>query len=125
MMSSFKHFLWIAASVADCGGVNLDGIKTLLANGFSTFFIKGKPVFSHGPRSLPKNPPDCPILCKWDFDYFKLADSFVEALRSFKTCVLANNNLCGKFFSSLESQTTKLHQNLGVTSVPFFLILIY
>ena len=125
MMSSFKHFLWIAASVADSGAVNLDGIKTLLANGFSTFFIKGKPVFSNGSRSLPKNPPDCPTLCKWDFDNFKLADSFGEALRSFKTCVLVNNNLCGKFVSSLESQTTKLHQNLGVTSVPFFLILIY
>ena len=33
----------------------------LLANGLSKFPIKVKPVFSNGPKSLPKNPPDCPI----------------------------------------------------------------
>ena len=32
-------FLWIAASVADAGAVNPNGIKTLLANGFRTFSI--------------------------------------------------------------------------------------
>ena len=42
--------------------VNPNGIKTLLANGFNTFFIQSNPVFSTGPKSLPKNPPDCPIL---------------------------------------------------------------
>ena len=46
----------------------LISIKTLLvltlANGSSTFFIKGKPVSSNGPKCLPKNPPDCPILFK-------------------------------------------------------------
>ena len=41
-----------------------------LANGYSTFFIKGKPVFSNGTRSLPKNPRDCPILHNWVFDDF-------------------------------------------------------
>ena len=50
-------------SVADAAPVNADDIKTLLANGFSTCPIKGNPVFSNGPKSLPKNPPDCPILC--------------------------------------------------------------
>ena len=40
----------------------LNGIKTLLANSLDAFFIKGKPAFSNGPRSLPKNSPDCPIL---------------------------------------------------------------
>ena len=42
---------------------NRNGIKTFLANGFSIFFIKSKPVFSNGPKSLPKNLLDCPILC--------------------------------------------------------------
>ena len=39
-------FLQIAASVTDADVVNANGIKTLLANGLSTFFLKGKPVFS-------------------------------------------------------------------------------
>ena len=56
-------FLGIAASVADAATVNLNVVKTLLANGLSTFPIKGNPVFSNSPKSLPKNPPDCPILC--------------------------------------------------------------
>ena len=37
-------------------------MKTLLASGLSTFFIKGNPVFDSDPKSLPKNPPDYPIL---------------------------------------------------------------
>ena len=41
---------WIAASVADGTAANPNGIKTLLANGLSTFFIKGNPVFSNGPK---------------------------------------------------------------------------
>ena len=52
----------MAASVADAAAINPNGIKTLLANGLSTFPIKGNPVFSNGPTSLPKNHPDCPIL---------------------------------------------------------------
>ena len=56
-------FLWTAASVADAAGVNPNGIKTLLANGLSTFPIKGNPGSSNAPKSLPKNPPDCPIFC--------------------------------------------------------------
>ena len=61
-------FLWIAASVADAAAVNHNGIKTLLANGLSTFPIKSNPVFNNGPRSLPKNPPGCPTLCNWVFN---------------------------------------------------------
>ena len=64
MTSDPNIFLWIAASVADTA-LNLNGIKTLLANGFSTFFIKGNPVFSYGLKSLPKNPPDYPISWNW------------------------------------------------------------
>ena len=55
-------FLWIAASVADDAAVNPNGSKTLLADGLSTFSI-GNPVCSDGPKNVPKNPPDCPILC--------------------------------------------------------------
>ena len=43
--------------------LNRNGIKTFLANGSSIFFIKGKPVFSNGPKSLPRYLLDCPILC--------------------------------------------------------------
>ena len=57
-----KKLFRIASSVA-AAAANHSGIKTLLANGLSTFFIKGKPVFDNGPKSPPKNPPDCPILC--------------------------------------------------------------
>ena len=63
-----KIFLCIPASAADAAAVNPKGIKTLLANGLITFFINGNPVFSNGPRSLPRNPPDCIILDIWVFD---------------------------------------------------------
>ena len=33
-----KNFFWIAASVTDADTYNPNGIKTLLANGLSTFF---------------------------------------------------------------------------------------
>ena len=49
-----KIFLCIPTSAADAAAVNPKGIKTLLANGLITFFISGNPVFSNGPRSLPK-----------------------------------------------------------------------
>ena len=65
-------FLWIVSSLADAAAVNPNGIKTLLVNGLSTFPIKDNPVFSNCPKSLPKNPPDCPILCNWSFDIFIL-----------------------------------------------------
>ena len=67
-MPELNILLWIAASVADAAPVNPNGIKTLLANALSTFSIKGNAVFSMGPTSLPKNPPDWPILCNWVFD---------------------------------------------------------
>ena len=54
-------FLWIAASIADASAVIPNGIKMLLANGLSTFFIIGNPVFSNGSKSLRKNPPYCYI----------------------------------------------------------------
>ena len=57
-----KMFFWIAAFFTDAASVNPNGIKTLLVNDSSKFFIKGKVMFCSGPRSLPKNPPDCTIL---------------------------------------------------------------
>ena len=57
-----KIFLSIPASAADVAAVNHKGIKTILANGLIIFFINANPVFSNGPRSLPRNPPDCIIL---------------------------------------------------------------
>ena len=47
----------------DAAAVNPNGIKTHLANSLIAFFIKGKPVLINGSKSLPKNAPDCPILC--------------------------------------------------------------
>ena len=76
--------------------------KTLLANGLSTFSVKGNPVFSNGHKRLSKNLPDCPILCNWIFDSSLLAkELFAKALQGFETCVLVNNKLCGILFSSL------------------------
>ena len=77
--------LWIAASFADAAAVNPNGIKTLLGNDLITFSIKIHAVFSNGPKSLHKNPPDCPILCNWVFDNLILAEElFAKALRSFE-----------------------------------------
>ena len=91
-----NRFLWIAASVADAVAVNPNDIKMLLANGLSTFYIKWKPVFSNGLKSLPRNPPDYPISCKWVFENFTLADElFAKTIRNLKTCVLADNNVFG------------------------------
>ena len=60
-VSDLEIFLCIPASAADAATVNHNGIKTLLANGVITFFINGNLVFSNGPRSLPRNPPNCTI----------------------------------------------------------------
>ena len=49
-------------SAVDDSAVNPNGIKTLLTHGVSTFLIKGKVVFSNGPRILSGNPPDSTIL---------------------------------------------------------------
>ena len=63
-----SDFFCIPASAADVAAVNPEGIKTLSANGLIIFFIKNNPVFSNGPRGLPRNPPDCTILDNWVFD---------------------------------------------------------
>ena len=73
-MPDSNIFLEIAASVANATAVNPNGIKTLLANGLSIFFIKGNPGFSNSPKSLTKNHPGCSILCNWVFDDIILAE---------------------------------------------------
>ena len=117
-----KIFFWIVASVADVTAVNPNVIRTLLANDLSTVLIKGKPHFNNEPKILPKNYPYCPILCNCIFDNFILTDAlFAKALRSLKTCVLVNNNFCGKWVSSLKLPIT-FDERLKVTSVPFFVL---
>ena len=112
-------FLWIATSVADAAAVIPNGIGTLLANGLSTFPIKGNPVVRNGTKSLPKILLDCLILCNWVFDSFILAEElFAEALQSLETCVLVDNNLSRKLFPLLELPKT-FDEIFKVTSVPF------
>ena len=55
------------------------------------------------------------------FNNFILADEpFKKALRSFETCVLVNNNLCGKLISSLEPPVT-FDESFKVTSARLFI----
>ena len=66
------------------------------------------------------NPHDCPFLCNYVFDNFFLPEElFAEALRSFESCIIVNNKLSGKLFSSLEPRTA-FHERFKVISVPFF-----
>ena len=57
LVSEPMTFLCIPVSAADAAAVNPNGIKILLANGLSIFFISAKPGFNNGPRSLPQNTP--------------------------------------------------------------------
>ena len=115
-----KVFFGITPSVANAAA-NSNVIKTLLANDFSIFFIKGMPIFSNCPNVLPRNPPDCTILSKWVFDNFILADKpFAITLQSLATCVLVDKNLCEKLISLLESPIT-FSESFKVTSVPLLI----
>ena len=91
-----KVFFWIR----DDAAINPNCIKTFLTNVLSTFFIEGKPDFCNGPKNLPEDVPDSPIVCNWIFDDFIIAEeSFAKPLRSLETFVLVNNNLCRKLCS--------------------------
>ena len=57
-----KISLCIPVSAADDVAVNPKGIKILLANSLSKFFVKNKPVFCVDPTSLPINHPASTIL---------------------------------------------------------------
>ena len=58
-------FLLIVASVAAAAAAAVypNGIKTFLASGLSIFLIKGNPISSKGPESLPNNSRVCLVLC--------------------------------------------------------------
>ena len=61
------------------------------------------------------------ILFSRVFDNFILVDEpFAIALQSLKTCVLINNNLCGKSALSLESSRT-FYERFKGTSGSFFI----
>ena len=82
--------MWIATSVANAIAVNPYGIKTLLAKSVSTLFpIKCNPAFTNGPKILPKNSPEYPVLRNWIFKFFILAyEQFAKTLRSLETLLL-------------------------------------
>ena len=85
--SDTKFFFYSDASVADAA-VNPNGIKSFLANAISSFCIKVKLVLNNRPRSLPKTPRDCRILCNWGFDNFILEEElFTKVLHRFETSV--------------------------------------
>ena len=61
--------------------------------------------------------PDCTILDKWDFyDFILAGELLVKDLRSFESCLSANNNICGKQVLSLES-VIMFERRFRVTSV--------
>ena len=73
-----KISLYVPKTAADAAAVNPEGIKILLADCLITFFVKGNPVFSNGPRSLSRNPPDCIILDNWIFDSEFVSESLMK-----------------------------------------------
>ena len=100
---------------ADDAAVNPNGIKTLLANCLITLFINGNPVFSDGPRSLPRTPPYYIILDIWVFDnLISVHDLSTKSLQRFAICLLVNDNFWWKFVSQ---SPTIFDDNLKTTSV--------
>ena len=56
------------------------------------------------------------------YNNFILANEpFAKALRRLETCVLVNNNLCGKLLSSLKPSAT-FNESFKVTAAPFFVL---
>ena len=107
-------FLFIAASVADAAAV-----RPSTPNGLITDFSKGNPDFNNGAQNL-KNSPFC-ILLNCAFENLISVDVWLaKALRRFATCLLFNNNLCGKLASSSELPII-FDDNLKITSTPFFI----
>ena len=84
-MTRSKYFLCIPAFAADAVAVNPNGTRALLANGCITLFINGN---RHGPKSLPRNPPNCVILDNCVFDNFMSVDVWL-AKNFIKICNLS------------------------------------
>ena len=57
----------------------------------------GNTFFNSGPRSLPRNLPDCTILDNRAFNNFILPND-LQTLPSFETCQSVGDDLCGKLF---------------------------
>ena len=78
-----------------------------MANGWSTLLINSKPVFSSGPRRIPRNLLDCIFLGSWIFDNFLLAEAraaqvtelFAKTSWRFVTYLSVSNVLWGKSIS--------------------------
>ena len=67
-------------------------------------------------------PPDSIILDNWVFENFLLADKpFAKVLQIFETCVLVNNNLCGKLISFLKLPIN-FDERFKLNSVPFLIL---
>ena len=91
-------FFWIADTTA-----NPNDLKMLLANGFSTFLSKDKPVLNNGPETLSRNSPNYIIIDSWVFKNFTLFDEALpNPFQILQTCVSVNNNLCRKLVSSMK-----------------------
>ena len=98
----------------------------ILANDLITFFISGSLVFSNGPKSLPRNPPDCIILDNWVFDSLLLVvELYEKALQRFSTCLLVNNNSCGKLILSSESPIIYYAVSLIALCLNYCIVSIY
>ena len=69
--------------------VNPNGIKRLSANGLIKYFINGNPVFSNGPRNLPRNPPDCIVLDICVFENLVSVDDLPVSESFTKICNLS------------------------------------
>ena len=118
-----KILLCILASAADAAAVNHKLTKMVLANGFSTFFIKDKKVFSNCSWSHSRYPANCTIFDSSVLDNFVLADYlFEKSLRSLKFCPSVNNKLCGKLVASWKSPVTSY---FSTTFMPDFNLLDY
>ena len=64
------------------------------------FFISDNPGSKNGPKSLPRNPPDCIILDNWVFNnLISVDDLLARVLPRLATCLLVNDNLWGKLIS--------------------------
>ena len=60
-MNDPKILFWIVASVADAAAININSIKTFLANRVNTFFINAEPALINGPGKF-SNPPSWLII---------------------------------------------------------------
>ena len=96
-------FLWIAASIADAAAVNPNRIKTILANRLTTFPIKAIQFLVMVLKVCLE------ILLIFLFYVIEFLISFISwriiCKRFWKFCVLVNNTLCGKLFSSWDLTT--------------------